>query len=727
MVSYLRCFEVYLDPFLFVSRHIYKLFYNIRQYPQRVDVMASNEPEESAKTAENGTKDVNSRKQNEELGRFNAEMKALNEEMDIAVYATNKFGRAKRKVPRKVAQDRSIKRKLLEKEDSAEQVVLVEENLQKMRGSRIALELGDNALGSLIADDENIAEDDFDEGAELGGYLIGEDDEEEEEASENSESEAEEESKQPTKSLANDNEDASYYSEKKRVAIQNNEQFPPNAQSQTTEEIERYKKILDSSGRRVTRKVYRLRNFTSHRLAQRHGEALGAHAQGKQRKAVEKLGEVAERAPTAPQVYSSLGLVYESLLEDAYKERETTNKDEIEEFTSRLELGKKKYGSLHVAAVLCKKDYTLWVRAADAACDIADMHTEAMSRFPTKLLSNRQEKKKWLNEAKNDYIAADNLNPPGISVPAKLAYVQMQLGNLSESLTILTDLRNNSSRVTLPNKISWRKSKSNARSELERSYTAWLLYSDLMLQVGYECHQWNLKRSINENYMFKRWLRKFSLTFDWKERRLQALCLALEAACGSETTSHVVLWMKDRNNRTKMKKNEMKESVGEGSRWLLDNYAMDADEGTEKSTETTEENDAKNEQRKAAINSEISEESSKLEYTNSETKELDQNDKERKQNSRPHILPMSASLESAFEIASHLMKHCLGMELFDCTVLVAESISLYLKARMDRRTKRLLKRQSIDEDRRTQEMVTIQSKIHDRVRVTFFFSLIAFL
>jgi hypothetical protein len=28
-----------------------------------------------------------------------------------------------------------------------------------------------------------------------------------------------------------------------------------------------------------------------------------------------------------------------------------------------------------VAAILCKKDYTLWVRAADSAAEIADLHS----------------------------------------------------------------------------------------------------------------------------------------------------------------------------------------------------------------------------------------------------------------------------------------------------------------------------------------------------------------
>ena len=55
--------------------------------------------------------------------------------------------------------------------------------------------------------------------------------------------------------------------------------------------------------------------------------------------------------------------------------------------------------------------------------------------------------------------------------------------------------------------------------------------------------QWNRGVHTNENYMFRRWLRKLSKTFDWQERRLQALSLALEAAAGSKSTTKFNTWM----------------------------------------------------------------------------------------------------------------------------------------------------------------------------------------
>ena len=34
---------------------------------------------------------------------------------------------------------------------------------------------------------------------------------------------------------------------------------------------------------------------------------------------------------------------------------------------------------------------------------------------------------RWMEEAKNDYLAADHIHPPGISEPCKLAYAHIQL------------------------------------------------------------------------------------------------------------------------------------------------------------------------------------------------------------------------------------------------------------------------------------------------------------
>ena len=142
---------------------------------------------------------------------------------------------------------------------------------------------------------------------------------------------------------------------------------------------------------------------------------------------------------------------------------------------------------------------------------------------------------------------ADNLKPPGIDVPAKLAAIHMELGNLADALTLLTDLKNRG---------SGRAAKSVEggnvpadRSEFESSYRAWWLYADLMLRIGHECTQWNRGVRTNDNYMFRRWLRKLSKEFDWQERRLQALSLALEAAVGSRSAERYLTWVRQRAHR----------------------------------------------------------------------------------------------------------------------------------------------------------------------------------
>ena len=765
---------------------------------------------------------------NRKLERFNAEMKSLNQEMDIVIYPTNKQGRARRKATRQQTQVRRIKRKILEEEDSVKHTVIVDDEMvedangvtkrkRKMRGSMVALEMGDGALKSLFVDEDEInnqvteyndeveAATDFDDfGVEINNIATDQDEAENDDEMhfESNEikkslfhdvckdeiSTSKKNKETPTKihlqqqlpekqPLAGEIEDSvknqteSYHSERKSNGLSESEVRPP---TQTTEEIRQYKNILNSSGKRVKRKVFRLRDFTSDRLAQRHGEALGAHAQGKQRKAVKKLIEVAEQAPAAPQIYSSLGMVYESLLEDAnlqFKKKmndmNPCERDPMADISARLELGKKTYGSYHVAALLCKKDYTLWVRAADAACDIVDMYNEAMCTLPSALSNNRAEKLKWLNEAKNDYQSADNLHPPGISVPAKLASVHMQLGNLSEALTILTDLRNNAllsiRSFPDPNRIYWRKSDWNPRSELERSHTAWLLYADLMLRIGHECLQWNLKRRQNNNYMFKRWLRKFSKTFDWKERRLQALCLSLEAACGSDVCIHVVSYMKERNRKLKVKRGEKVGKLEEEGRWQMDNYEIenkdapseydnneknDSINGSEKMNETSlysNEEDKDEEQNCAQQNREKgyannldlnkkfevpAEKVSNQKYNSdsksdkqlSRTKNEEQELKDIKQPKKNSPLPMSASFASVCHVATQLMKHCLGIELYECAVLVGEAVALYQKARIARRNERFRKRSMFEFNQSRHELIAIRGETYDKVRTMQFIS-----
>jgi len=362
-----------------------------------------------------------------------------------------------------------------------------------------------------------------------------------------------------------------------------------------------------------------------------------------------------------------------------------------------LYLANKTYASYHIAAVLCKQDYNLWIRAGDAALVIASIHQKSLTLTPTfddetdinadgdvlgldqevleKIMDtdsidffdptgvdindtfsdedgnnddnnadennednddeqptnttpsnsspptpippatpppkqqpittsveyttyHRSEKKKWLEEAKESYLAADNLHPPGITVPAKLAFAHMEVGNIIDALTILTDLKNNAQKIITKRKrendddcaaiinnedddAETKDKKRNIealrRSELERSFPTWMLYADLMLRIGHECLQWNRGIETNDNYMFKRWLKKYAITFNWRERRLQGLCMALEAAAGSQSCEKIIRWARERGVKfIKAVREEEEEEIEEQSFWhVQDAYELD--------------------------------------------------------------------------------------------------------------------------------------------------------
>ena len=438
--------------------------------------------------------------------RLRDELQSLHQEMEIAEYGKTYNGQFRRKLPKKLSGARTKKRKLLEASDAKHSAmeVVVATDQPRLRGSRIALEetiIQGSAIYPLMGeshdaglennDDGEIDEtDDSEDGG--GGGDSDTDEEEEEELG-------------PTTAIA---------------------------------------AIATAAPKR--RLVYRMRSFKSQRMAQRHGEALGAHARGLPREAIRKLEQVAADAPNAPQVYSSLGMVYEDMMVSHMSgEKMDGDNDGESALDETLRLAKKAYGSYHAAAVLCKKDFTLWVRAGDTAIRIVSLVNEAMqSSEGQRLIHLRTEKNQWLEDAKRDYTVADNLKPPGIDVPAKLANVQIQLCNFSEALTLLTDLKNRDA----PKQQDTGYDALQPRSDFEKSYKAWWLYSDLMLRIGHESTQWNRGIRTNDNYMFKRWLRKFAATFDWQERRLLSLTLALEAAAGSEVCSEVIDWTRQRSN-----------------------------------------------------------------------------------------------------------------------------------------------------------------------------------
>ena len=477
----------------------------VRMNPKVATVTEAVTTEEAGITKAEGASDNKNKTTSiSKKDRLKDELQELHQEMEIAEYAKTHNGQFKRKLPKSMSCARTKKRKLLEASDAKYSAVSMEVvNELRLRGSRVALQ--DEVIQGSAINPRMIVDRD------ITAMTLEEDvDESEDETDDNESDDDESDDDIPKKTSASP------------VKVNNNNTTVPKR-----------------------RLLYRMRNFKSHRMAQRHGDALGAHARGLPREAIRKLKQVAADAPNAPQVYSSLGMVYEDLMKSHRKGGESEELDE-ELFEEQLRLAKKAYGSYHVAAVLCKKDFTLWVRAGDTAIGIVSLLNEAMQTFrhmgteAPRNLFLRSEKLRWLEDAKRDYIVADNLKPPGIDIPAKLADVQIQLCNLSEALTLLTDLKNREAPK------QGEGDKFQPRSDFERSYKAWLLYSDLMLRIGHECTQWNRGIRSIDNYMFKRWLRKFATSFDWQERRLQSLTLALEAAAGSEVCSELMAWSRKR-------------------------------------------------------------------------------------------------------------------------------------------------------------------------------------
>jgi hypothetical protein len=513
----------------------------------------STNPRNAAANASKGSND-DTGDSNTNNHRLRRQIDSLHQEMEVAQYGTDVTGHNfTKKLSKKQRKMKNHKRRTLEQQDALEQETHSHPPATKrLRGSRASLD--DEVIqGSRIILPKNEkyshrATDQTEDSA-ADDEMQSADEAIDDESSQQSEHESEDED------LEDDEEDGDGDAGKK-------EEAQGNTSSQAKPKKVHVKAATDSTSNktRQTRKKgpFRMRNFRSIKLAEQHGEALDAHMRGRHKEAIQKLKKIAREAPSAPQIYSSLGMVYCDMLREASQHennahdvrRDQKGNNEMDNdetpptnstghgeelYTEQLELAKKAYGAYHVAAILCKKDFALWVRAADLACEVADLYSLRMTATDLTVLMrdhHRAERQRWLNEAKNDYQTADNLRPDGIDVPAKLATVLIELGNLSEALTLMTELKNRPS--------------DKAISPFESSYKAWWLYAGLMLRIGLECDRWNRGDDSNKNYMFRRWLRKHSKTFDWKERRLHALIKAFEAAMGSRLCSGLIEWTKSK-------------------------------------------------------------------------------------------------------------------------------------------------------------------------------------
>ncbi len=709
-------------------------------------------PRSSSKTANPKPNDNGDKRKQEKM---RAEWATLGKEYDVVAPARSVAGHLTRKVPKAQWKARTRKRKLLEQADEEAAAIDFEEQpRQRLRGSRFAIE--DQLIQESLVfpssrrqaltpsdDDEEEEEQQQQQPITQQEDEVEEDDGEEDQSNEDAVDDIEgEEDEQDD--VEGENEDLDGGDDEGDLHEEHVSEVTASGRKKVSDRTPKLKKRKMAPKSSARRRMYRLRNFQSQRLAQRHGDALAAHARGQPREAIQLLKEVAKDAPSAPQIYSSLGMVYEDMLKESRKRSIEENDKVLGEqsqaatvtipifdqpsdvianadesipdpsLAEQLDLAKKAYGSYHIAAILCKKDFMLWLRAADAGSEVVHILGQAML-LPTLDLTvvayHRSEKRRWQSEVLRDLQAADSLKPPGIDVPCKLAAMHIELGNLSEALTILTDLKNHQ----IP--------ASQGRSEFQSSYKAWLLYADLMLRVGHECIQWNRGNRFNDNYMFRRWLRKYSQVFDWQERRLQALCLALEAAAGTKSTGRFIQWMRNRaydncvqnidgekgaaaaaeEEETDKDDDNANEQLESERQMLLAKHRSEM-EAFDKSTNDLELalNSAAAKDRKSNRDDLLKSQEDAVatldkEYGGDEKQAIVEKKHDEMMADFHDSVPIAASCRQVCKIASELMKHLHGLEMYPGARLVGETVSNYLKERAAKNDRRRMASKRVEQ------------------------------
>jgi hypothetical protein len=445
-------------------------------------------------------------------------------------------------------------------------------------------------------------------------------------------------------------------------------------------------------------------------------------------------------------------MVFESMLTDMEGQHdsrdhggdgEVGNDSQSNNLQRRMELAKKAYASYHVASLLTIRDFVLWERSGDAAIKVAFLYSEiiVLMRMNRKRNPNvsartnlgdgisthkgfdpnagpeiwRSHQKLWMEHALSAYDSSDKLRPPGVDVPCKLAQCHMALGNYIDALSILTDLRNKASGESS----GVDDDPKSRRSEMEGSYPCWLLYADLMMRIGYECKQWSDGASTSQNYMFKRWLKKNSKDFDWGERRLQALCLALEAAAGSSSCTKIIGWMRKRAEKFLLQKIDIDVENDNNSNTkdihekkdiaitVTDKEALFATKSTyedardkliRRNKMELQLYDRKTKEMNLVEGSHIyknriASRAALLETHGTSIKELARNYTLERHNSPPgndefyfppNLLPIQGSFATVYDITALLLKQCIELKLFDGGLLAVQSVLDYSKERVSR-------------------------------------------
>ena len=288
-------------------------------------VTSSKKGSSTSKGGKNGknssTTTANNNKNNTAGARAEV-FQALHAEMEIADYATNQSGHRVKKVPRNQANARSAKRKALNDADMEEMAIDADDDgnvggsnngdksskRKRLRGSKVAFD--DVVLKSMPAmrqapkksndnndDDINIAAvgderyEILQEVAALG-IDLGEDDDEEDDDDDDDDDSNSEYVESSEEEEGQEEEEAVKTKSKSSTAIKSSQ--AQGASISKNGSIVKKKPVKMSKSRR---KMHRLKDFTSQRLAEKHGEAIGAHIQGMSNTAVQKLREVAKAAP----------------------------------------------------------------------------------------------------------------------------------------------------------------------------------------------------------------------------------------------------------------------------------------------------------------------------------------------------------------------------------------------------------------------------------------------
>ena len=637
-------------------------------------------------------------------------------EMDLADYGRSDTGRATKKISRHEKLTRKKKRLALDRsDDHSAPTEEMEKSRKRLRGTRVAFEdtvLTDMPMMEVEEDDADPDSDEDDE-----AYVLSSEDDADDVIDGNDDEADKFPAGEPSTSTAI----------QLKPGRQNNKRFREKKPKISGTGLRK----IDTSKANNQRAILRMRDFTSKKLAKQHSEAVGAHISGMSETAVLKLRDVAESAPGAHQVYSSLGMVFDGMISS---ESEGLAHMSPKQIRRRLVLAKKAFSSYNVAAALGKRDCVLWEKAGDAAVRVANLYSEILdvsekspapfSEDDDKSSSSKREfdpasgperwrkdRDDWFDKALSAYRSADSLKPPGIDIPCKLAKAHIRNGDYIDALSIFTDLRLKAN------------GDERSRSSMEGSFPCWLLYAELMLKIGFQCEQWNAQESKIDNSTFKRWLRKHSKTFDWKGRRIQALCLALEAAAGTVSCAKLVKWMRNHANQTS-KGNDLAVDEGESKdddddespETVLDKSCHAAPSGSQKKlNDTVARNNLELEQfdvtskRMKLVQGSIA-------YKNRQAARSAIIEKHRNamrelvrqiaadESSRSQVehcnglcpLPLYGTYETVFDISLMLMRECIQLQLFDCGLLVVESFVNYSSERLQRHDRKMQRKQECE-------------------------------